>query len=210
VNTVSGTDDGQYLDVSMKQMDQIARIEADGSGSAPVWTLAGDAAYSSFGALQSDVVGSTNFKSQHDVHALSGTHTMMLLDNKGNPGSSPGTIASRALEISLTYGARPSARIEKSWALVGDNPIVVSPLQCPFKGSAELIPGDASDDSVLALCHDEWVIEELNDPTGAETSPSLFITLDPPPAEPCPVTGTAREGIDGWYRAYPVENIGDY
>jgi len=205
VNTVSGTDDGKYLDISMKQMDQVARIQADGGGTAPVWTLAGDSAYSSFGALRSTVIGSTTFASQHDVHEV-GTDTILMLDNKGNPGAAPGTVATRALSISFTNGPSPSARIEKSWALVDDNPVIVSPLACPFKGSAQLVPGDS--DSVLALCHDEWVIEELNDPTGAETSPSLYISL--PPENVCPTTGTERPGIDGWYRAYPLDRIGEF
>jgi hypothetical protein len=193
----------------MKQMDQVARIQADGGGTGPVWTLAGDSAYSSFGSLRSNVVGSTTFASQHDVHAM-GDGTILMLDNKGNPGARPGTVATRVLSISFTNEPTPSARIEKSWALVDDNPVVISPLACPFKGGAQEVPGDTSGDSVLALCHDEWVIEELNDPTGAETRPSLYISIPPAPYEACPTTGTARPGIDGWYRAYPRETIGDF
>jgi hypothetical protein len=209
VNTVSGTADGQYLDISMKQMDQVARVRADGRGTEPVWTLAGDGAYSSFGPLHNSVVGAATFASQHDVHAV-GSDTILLFDNKGNPGAAPGTAASRVLSISIDEGASPSARIEKSWALVDDNPVVISPLECPFKGSAQHVPGDTSGDSVLALCHNEWVIEELNDPTGAETRPSLYISIPAAPYEPCPVTGTLRPGIDGWYRAYPLDRIGDF
>jgi hypothetical protein len=208
VNTVCGSYDEQYLDISMKQMDQVARIQADGGGTgSPHWTLAGDSSYSSFGALGiggSVASGTATFASQHDVHEVA-PGSILLLDNKGN-ASSPGTFASRALWIDFTEGATMSARIVKSWALVGNNPTVISPLQCPYKGSAELVPGD--DDSVLALCHDEWVIEELNDPSGAETSPSLYIEV--PPVDTCPLTGTDRLGIDGWYRAYPLGTIGDY
>jgi hypothetical protein len=133
-----------------------------------------------------------------------------LFDNKGNPGAALGTAASRALAISFTEGEEPSAQIEKSWALMNNNATVPSPLECPFKGSAHFVPGDTSHDSVLALCHQEWVIEELNDPTGAETSPSLYIAMPDAPYEPCPVTGTLRPGIDGWYRAYPLARIGDF
>jgi hypothetical protein len=209
VNTVSGTADGQHLDISMKHFDQVARVRADGSGNEPVWTLAGDEAYSSFGPLGSAVVGATTFASQHDVHEV-GENTILLFDNKGNPGATTGTAASRALQITFTEGDSPSAHIEKSWALVGNDPVVVSPLECPFKGSAQLVPGDTTGDSALVLCHQEWVIEELNDPTGAETSPSLYIAIPAPPYEPCPTTGTLRPGIDGWYRAYPLENIGEF
>ncbi len=208
VNTVAGTQDGRYLDISMKQWDQVARVPADGSGTAPVWTLAGDADYSYFGALGTSVTGSADFASQHDVHS-EGADSVLLFDNKGNPGASPGSHASRVLSIALSTGASPSARIDQSWALVQNN-VLVSPLACPFKGSGQRVRGDATGDSVLALCHAEWVIEELNDPTGAETRPSLFLSLPPEPAEVCPITGTDRGGIDGWYRAYPLENIGEF
>ena len=60
---------------------------------------------------------------------------------------------------------------------------------------------------MLADCHAEFVIEELNDPTGALTAPSLYIGLSTPPEDACIATGLE---VDGWYRAYPLERLGDF
>ena len=70
------------------------------------------------------------------------------------------------------------------------------------------MPGDSSGDSALALCHASFAIEELNDPTGAPTAPSLYIGLPSPPEDAC-VLSTGLE-VDGWYRAYPLERLGDF
>ena len=84
-------------------------------------------------------------------------------------------------------------------------------LECPTKGSGQVVPGDPTGNSVLALCHESYAIEELNDPTGAEQRPSLYISLPPSPAEVCPEPGpVSRLAIEGWYRAYPLEALGDF
>jgi hypothetical protein len=130
---------------------------------------------------------------------------MVLFDNKGNPGSAPDTYESRVLQLQLRFGARRSATIVKSWALVS-NDGSLTPLSCPTRGSGRLVPGDP--DSVLATCRAPRAIVELNDPTGAPSAPSLYIGLSSPPEDAC-ITSTAFE-VDGFYRAYPLERLGDF
>jgi hypothetical protein len=206
-NSISGTPDGEFLDISLKEWDQIIRVRADGSGTEPVWRLAGDPAYSDF-VLSSAVAGAVAFGGQHDVHLLDDT-TMMLFDNNGNPGLEPDTAASRVLQLSFNE-EEYTATIEKSWVLTRNGEPPTS-LDCPTKGSGHLVPGDPTGNSVLALCHETYTIEELNDPTGAEQSPSLHISLPPSPTAVCPEPGPAsRRAIEGWYRAYPLEQLGDF
>jgi hypothetical protein len=206
-NSISGTPDGEFLDISLKEWDQIIRVRADGSGSGPEWRLAGNPDYSDF-ELSTEVLGPATFAGQHDPHMLDSA-TMMLFDNLGNPGEEPGTAASRVLQLALDEDARTAA-IEKAWVLTHNNDLPTS-LECPTKGSGHLVPGDPTGNSVLALCHESYAIEELNDPTGAEERPSLYITLPRFPADVCPEPGpSSREVIQGWYRAYPLENLGDF
>jgi hypothetical protein len=207
-NSISGTPDGQFLDISLKEWDQIIRVNADGSGSGPVWRLAGDPQYSDF-ELSTVVAGAADFAGQHDVYLLD-AGTMMLFDNNGNPGAEAGTAASRVLQLSLSHEPTRTATIQKSWVLTHNSDEPTS-LDCPTKGSGQLVPGDPTGNSVLALCHASYAIEELNDPTGAEQRPSLYISLPPSPAEVCPEPGPAsRLAIEGWYRAYPLETLGDF
>jgi hypothetical protein len=135
---------------------------------------------------------------------------LILFDNEGNPGATSGTYASRVLDIAVTEGTSPSAEIAKSWALVDNDPTLVSPLSCEARGSGELVPADASGDTVLALCNASDVIEELNDPTGEQTHPALYISLPAPPESVCASTSVPREEIEGWYRAYPLASLGDF
>jgi hypothetical protein len=206
VNTVVGTPDGRFVDISIRNWNQIIRVRADGTSTAPVWRLSGDPAYSDFGTIRSDVAyGTATFAGQHDVHMID-DRTMMLFDNRGSPGMSGG-YESRVLSLRLRLGARRTATIQKSWALVsndGSN----TPLSCPTRGSGRLVPGDTSGNSALAVCRASRAIEELNDPTGAPTAPSLYIGLSSPPEDAC-ITSTGFE-VDGWYRAYPLERLGDF
>ncbi len=152
-----------------------------------------------------EVAGPATFGWQHDVHMIDDT-TMMLFDNQGNPGSELDTYASRVLQIGLSFGRARSATIEKSWALVSNDETLV-PLSCPTRGSAQLVPG-GDGNGVLALCYASRAIEELDDPSGALTAPSLYVGLSSPPEDAC--STTTGFAVDGWYRAYPLERLGDF
>ena len=207
VNTIIPTADGRFVDISIRNWNQVVRVRSNGTSTAPVWRLSGDPAYSDFGTLGTDVAyGTATFAGQHDVHMIN-DDTMLLYDNKGNPGSDPDTYQTRVLSIGLTFTRPRSATIEKSWALAS-NDGSLAPLSCPTRGSGELVTADPSGDSALALCHASFAIEELNDPTGALTAPSLYIGLSSPPEDAC-ITSTGFE-VDGWYRAYPLERLGDF
>ena len=208
-NSIAGTSDGNYLDISLKEFDQIVRVPAEDNSTGPLWRLASDPAYSDFGtlALGPDVVtGTPVFSSQHDAHAIDDT-TLLLFDNQGNV--SP-TGKEEARVLSVTFDTTNwYAEIDRSWALVDDSASEPTTLVCLSGGSGQLVPGGT--DSVLALCSDERVIEELNDPTGVASAPSLYITIPDPPAEVCGGTDpSSRAGITGWYRAYPLETLGDF
>jgi hypothetical protein len=211
-NSIAGTADGEYLDLSLKEWDQIIRVRADGSSTSPEWRLASDPYHSDFGPLTLGpgvVHGAAAFGGQHDVHMI-GDSTYMLFDNQGQTNAETGTGESRVLSIGFDT-SEPSAWIEKSWALVDNDPTDPSALDCPTKGSGQLIPRDTTGNSVLALCHAAFAIEELNDPSGVATPPSLYIHIPEPPAEVCGGTDAAsRMGVNGWYRAYPLETLGDF
>ena len=206
VNTVIPTPDDRFVDLSIRNWNQVVRVRADGSSTTPVWRLSGDPEYSDFGTIEIGpgvAFGTATFEGQHDIHFVD-DDTMVLYDNKGIPGSAPDTWETRVLSIGMTFGRmNRSATIEKSWALVSNDGS--TPLSCPTRGSGELVPGDP--DSVLALCHAEFVIEELNDSTGALTAPSLYIGLSVPPEDACIASGLE---VDGFYRAYPLERLGDF
>ena len=228
-NSLAGTPDGQYLDISLKEFEQIIRVDPDAAGGpSVVWRLASDPAYSDFrteGDAEDDtggdtgddepvalvlgpdvVLGTSVFSSQHDVHAID-DDTLLLFDNQGNVNSI-GKGQSRVLSITFDTTTWSAAVIDRSWALVDDVEPPVG-LNCPSNGSGELVPGQT--DTVLALCHEEYVIAELNDPSGFPTPPSLYITIPESPAEVCGKTdSTSRYGITGWYRAYPLESLGDF
>jgi len=208
VNTIIPTSDGRFVDISIRNWNQIVRVRANGTSTTPVWRLSGDPDYSDFGpiVLGPDVVDSpATFLGQHDIHFVDDDN-LMLYDNKGNPGSDSDTYQTRVLDIGLTFTRPRSATIEKSWALVS-NDGSLTPLSCPTRGSGQLVPGDSSGDSVLAICHAGFAIEELNDSTGALSAPSLYIGLSTAPEDACIATGFE---VDGWYRAYPLERLGDF
>jgi hypothetical protein len=205
VNTVALTENGRFVDISVRNWNQVIRVRADGTSTEPVWRLSGDPAYSDFGTMQTEVAGAATFEWQHDVHMIDDT-TMLLFDNKGNPGSEPDTWESRVLQIGLSFGRSRSATIEKSWALVS-NDETLAPLSCPTRGSAQLVPG-GDENSVLAICYASRAIEELHDSSGALTAPALYVGLASPPEEAC--STTTGFAVDGWYRAYPLERLGDF
>jgi hypothetical protein len=209
-NSLAGTADGGSLDISLKEWDQIIRVSTDGTHTVE-WKLASDPFHSDFGSLSlgPDVLtGPAAFGGQHDVHGI-GNARILLFDNQGDRDDMTDVEASRVLSIAFDTSAW-SAEIVKSWALV-TNEASPSTLFCPTKGSGQLVPGDEDGNSVLALCHEVFAIEELNDPSGLATSPSLYISIPDPPAEVCGGTDEAsRVGITGWYRAYPLESLGDF
>jgi hypothetical protein len=210
-NAIAGTPDGAYLDLSLKEFDQVIRVAADGTSTSPVWRLSSYADYSDFTLdLGPDIVtGSAGFAGQHDVHSVD-DDTIMMFDNEGDVDAISGVEKSRVLSIDLDEVAG-TATIDKSWALVEDVSTRPGTLDCPTKGSAQLIPGDSTGDRVLALCHEHFSIEELSDPTGFPSAPLLYIAIPDPPAEVCGgTTESSRRGVTGWYRAYPLDSFGDF
>jgi hypothetical protein len=61
--------------------------------------------------------------------------------------------------------------------------------------------------SVLAMCNDEHTVAEIGDASGHASVPALAISL--PAVGFCDVGGPSDVRlVPGWYRAYPVDQIG--
>ena len=204
LNSIVASDDGgnEVLDISLKEWDQVVRLDAS-SGSI-LWTLSPHTTYSDWGTIRrgTGVTGPVTFAGQHDVHMVSADE-MMMLDNLGDPNGA------RAIRLTLVDGPPRRATLDASWAIVDD---AGNRLACDLEGSAQVVPG-AGGDTVLATCNDEHVIVELDDPTGAESTPGLAIWLDDTTSGAtrfCTSGGPATLAeLHGFYRGYPVNAIGD-
>ncbi len=189
----------EVLDLSLKEWDQIIRINLNTNAIA--WRLSGDADYSDLELVTAPgVSGPADFGDQHDVHS-DGAGGLLMFDNTGDA-------ASRVLQLSFSGGAGATppttATIEKSWVMVD---AAGNPLSCPIEGSGEQIAGTGGS-SVLALCNADYTIAELSDPDGDPDSvPSLVISL--PESGYCP-GGMDRDSIGGWFRAFPLETVGEF
>jgi hypothetical protein len=202
INSVSASTTAggnEVIDVSLKQWDQIVRINP--LTNRVVWRLSPHEDYSDMDiVVASGVAGPASFGDQHDVHSDGDGHLLML-DNTGDGDA-------RALRISFLGGlgmAPPTtAVIDRSWMLVDARG---NPLSCPIEGSAEIVPG-TSGRSVLALCNGAHTIAELDDSDGeADSVPPLVVSL--PVTDVCP-GGIALSGVAGWYRAFPLETVGAF
>jgi len=189
----------EVIDVSLKDWDQIVRINP--ITNRVVWRLSPHEDYTDMDiVVAAGVAGPAAFGDQHDVHSDGDGHLLML-DNTGDGDS-------RALRISFqgAVGMRPptTAVIDRSWMLADASG---NPLACPIEGSAEIVPG-TSGNSVLALCNGEHTIAELSDSDGELGSvPALVVSL--PLMDVCP-SGIGLGGLAGWYRAFPLETVGDF
>jgi hypothetical protein len=206
VNSISASTTGgtnELVDVSLKQWDQIVRINPITND--VVWRLSPHEGYSDMDiVMAAGVAGAPTFGDQHDVHSDGDGHLLML-DNTGDTST-------RALRISflgaLGMDSPTTAVIDRSWILLdadGD------PLFCPIEGSAEIVPG-TSGQSVLALCNATYTISELSDSDGdidgdGDGVPALVVSL--PNLDYCP-GGIDRASIMGWYRAFPLERVGEF
>ena len=206
VNSIDRSTDGtqEVLDLSVRNFDQILRLDAD-DGSY-VWRLASDPDYSDWRPLRmaADIEGARAFSGPHDVHMI-GPDTMMMLDNLGDPA------ASRVLRISLDASSwQPT--IDGSWALVD---AAGAPLDCPLEGSAQPVPGSGGE-HVLAACKDEFTVVELDDssgyPAGHTIEPPLVISLPDGSSDDFCTSGgpSTRAGLRGFYRAYPLAAVGSF
>lgn len=201
VNSIASLKPGadELLDLSFKEWDQVLRINA--ATGALLWRLSPNAGYSDLTlAKDAGITGATDFSDQHFVHSQDGY--LYMLDNEGDTGGK-----ARVLRLTLSGIPPTTATITKSWAIV--DPSTNNPIACPGLGSGMTVPG-TSGASVLALCHQAYAVEELNDSDGVTSAqPPLLITL--PSAGFCAANGPAtRSGINGWYRAFPVVNIGEF
>jgi hypothetical protein len=206
VNSIDRSTDGteEFLDLSVRNFDQILRVDADDGSH--VWTLASDPAYSDWRPLRiaPGIAGQRAFGGQHDVHMI-GPDTLMMLDNLGDPDGS--RVLSSALDAMSSQ-----ATIDHSWALVD---AAGAPLECPVEGSAQVVPGSRGE-HVLAACRDEYTVVELDDSSGYATDhtiePPLVISLpDGTGDDFCESGGpVARGGLRGFYRAYPLDAVGSF
>jgi hypothetical protein len=202
LNSIAASSFGgtEVIDLSLKGWDQVVRIDESG---ALLWRLSSHAAYSDFGTLQMGpgITGEAAFGRQHDVHAVA-DDTLLMFDNVGD------RTGSRVLRIHLDSALQAST-IDRSWALVDG---AGNALGCRIHGSAQPVPG-TDGETVLTICNDERTVVELDDATGSTRPPPLTISL-PDALGPdgfCTAGGpTTREGIHGWYRAYPADSIGDF
>jgi hypothetical protein len=137
------------------------------------------------------------FRFQHDVNVNNGF--VQIFDNhRGLAG--PSRVLRFDLEPASVPGGRGTATIVAGWTLPDDS-------QCPSQGSAEVIPFTGGDE-VLALCNATQTIWELDDPTGGQgvTRPAWYLQLDQTNA----CDGGPPELGGGWYRAYPLVDVGDH
>jgi hypothetical protein len=207
-----------WVDLSLLNWNQIIRF--DGGTGTLEWTLSdcgtggvcsatsgpSDLSFSIAGGL----TGAASFTGQHDAH-IEGADNLVMFDNGG----------ARALNITLTGGSedtRTAAQITKSWRAV-DPTSPGNALTCQAQGSAEFVPGMAA--SMLLDCNDAKTIEEFTNANGngaLNHSPALAITLPGSPTELTTADDDACAGngpdavsfIHGWYRAYPISNVGEY
>jgi hypothetical protein len=193
----------EVLDISLRSWDQVIRVDPS---TGVIWSLSPWGPYTDPTlSISGSLTGRRPFVGQHDVHPLD-SGDLLMLDNQGD-WSALGGEKTRAIQISLSDPSAPtSAVIEKSWSLVGAT--TGSPLSCLAQGSAEAVPG-TSDANVLALCNDEYTIVETDDSDGIGSSPLLEIILDE--GTFCTTGGPeTRSAIGGWFRAFPVETVGEY
>jgi hypothetical protein len=189
----TSTDGGEVIDLSVKEWDQILRVDESG---ALLWRLSPHAEYSDLAlGISSKISGPASFAGQHDVHAPT-PDTLMVFDNTGD------STGSRALRLTI---AGDIATIDRSWVMVDGSG---TPLVCRVEGSAELVPG-TDGERVLAMCNDGFTVAELADSSGTAAVPPLAVTL--PEKGFCSTGGPEqRQGLRGWYRAFPVDRIGDF
>jgi hypothetical protein len=189
----STVDGAEVLDLSVKEWDQILRVDETGK---LLWRLSPHAEYSDYGLRISPAVsGSEAFAGQHDVHAVA-PDTLMMFDNAGD------STGSRALRVTLS---KDMASIERSWVVVDGTG---TPLVCRTEGSAEIVP-DTDGEHVLVMCNDGFTVAEIADGSGVAAVPPLAVSL--PEKGYCTKGGPEnRVGMRGWYRAFPVDQIGDF
>jgi hypothetical protein len=194
--TASSFGGAELLDLSLKGWDQVLRVDEWG---ALLWRLSASPEYSDWQlAIGHGIEGDATFAGQHDVHAVA-QDSLMMLDNLGSDETS-----SRVLRLALDEQTGV-ATIDRSWAIADTSG---TPLLCRLEGSAQEVPGTEGE-SVLSMCNDAFSVVELADSTGAAVAPELMITL--PEDGFCTEGGPqGRFGIHGWYRAFPVEAIGEF
>lgn len=190
---------GEVVDLSLRQFDEIIRFPA--SLASVSWTLSawpgrGDIDLTKDGGFGMTV--SSMFAMQHDVHTDGAANTLLMFDNSGD------TDGARVLRLSLSGSPFSDALIDEVWMLADGaaNPLTT----CTREGSARRIGSTAS---VLAMCSPEYTIEELTTSDGAQHVPPLLIFV-PDTSTFCAAGFTDRRDLDGWYRAIPLTQGGDF
>jgi hypothetical protein len=78
--------------------------------------------------------------------------------------------------------------------------------RCTTQGSAQTVPG-TSGGTVLALCNEYQQVLELSDASGTKPATADY-TLGVDQADACDGAPSGVEG--GWYRGYPMLDLGEY
>jgi hypothetical protein len=191
----------EVLDLSVKDFDQILRVDPSG---ARIWALSPHAPYSDWGPIRRvrGVVGPLTFADQHDAHPVS-AEDILMLDNRGDAAGA------RAIRIHLDDGPPVRATMDASWAVVDADG---NRLRCDLEGAAQEVPGTGGD-RVLATCSESHTIVELSDSTGQEQVPPLAIWLEDATGSTRFCTAGGPASVDlmrGFYRAFPVEAMGEH
>jgi hypothetical protein len=200
-NSVTASKPGadEFLLLSLYQWDQIVRINA--STGAKLWSLSYEPGYSTLSlVLGSGLSGDTKFKHQHAAYEQDGY--IQFFDNEGQ------TSGSRVLRLTLSGGPpTTTATIVKSWPVV--NAAGNGAEACPGRGNGITVP-NTSGNSVLAMCSQEHLVEELNDSDGQPSAPAPR-RVELPDSGFCSSGGPGTvSGIKGWYRAFPLINLGEF
>ena len=201
--TISSVD---HVYLSLKAWDQIVRVN---TSSGATLSVSADTAYSDLTLEKDSAAGfsasmANDFGDQHDVHSVgTGTSLVLMFDNTGggDPLGTAGTNGgSRVLQVALNT-TTGKATIKKNWRVV-DDATTPAPLWCEDQGSAEWVPTNSN--NVLALCNDERVVEELATSDGSRARALFYMKFGS-----CS-NGAASGSVAGWYRAFPVSEIGEF
>ena len=194
----------EVLDLSLKPWDQIVRY--DTVGSAILWSLNGQDNASYGEDLASSIpTTATDFENQHDV-TVDTAGNILLFDNTGDGPSS-----ARVMQLQWDSGFT-TATITRVWPIT--TPVSGGSNQCSAQGSAEFVPpGTASSQSVVAMCPDQKLVQQLRKTMSGGTTVSASLYLDPDTSS-CTstcfcgsATGTPAS-VKGWTRAFQVSKIG--
>lgn len=209
VNSVFASQEGLFdlVTLSSRQWDEVIRYNA--STRSVMWKLNGsqEPGYGDFSIVNDSGIlsGEADFGGQHHVTESNGR--LLMFDNRTHR-----TVGgARVIELDPDTGTSV-ATITKSWEM--RLPTLLTQLDCTSGlGSAVYVPGTYGN-SVLAVCGHQTDIQEIDEHDGMRTlDPTLDIKLD---ADPTGGWDTCRSGPLAtspgihWYRAWPLDRLGEF